>query len=266
MIRLVAFVVLLTVAYRAPAQAPEAVSPEEKGRTIAAEADRRDAGFGDTVVEITMTLVSADGRVRERRLTWRTLEVPSATEGDKSLTVFHEPRDIAGTAFLSVTHIDRPDDQWLYLPSLKRVKRIAAANQSSAFMGSEFSYEDLLSNEVEKFDYRWLRDEPCDLGQCFVLERRPRYRDSGYRREVLWLDQAEYRTVKTQYYDRDEELEKTLTFAGYREYLGRYWRAQELRMVNHQTQKQTVLAFGPYEFRSGLTDQDFDPSALDRLR
>lgn len=266
MTRLLVAISLLALTTSVFAQVPEAGSAEDKGRAIAEEARRRDAGFGDTVTEITMTLTSADGRERERRLTWRTLEVPSEREGDKSLTIFHEPRDIAGTAFLSFTHIAEPDDQWLYLPSLKRVKRIAAANQSSSFMGSEFSYEDLLSDEVEKFDYRWLRDEPCEQGNCFVLERRPRYSDSGYSRQVVWLDKDEYRLVKIEYYDRRSDLQKTLTISAYREYLGRFWRAHELRMINHQTQKGTLLSFGEYAFATGLTDQDFDPSALDRLR
>lgn len=248
------------------AQAPATGSAEDRGRAIAEEASRRDAGFGDSVAEITMTLTSADGRVRQRRLTWRMLEVPAKAEGDKSLVVFHEPRDIEGTAFLSVTNIGEPDDQWLYLPALKRVKRIAAANRSGSFMGSEFTYEDLLSDEVEKFDYRWLRDEPCALGDCFVLARRPRYPDSGYSRQIVWIDKGEYRTVKIDFYDLDGELQKTLTFADYRQYLGRFWRAQELTMVNYQTQKQTLLSFDDYELDTGLTDQDFDPSALDRLR
>jgi hypothetical protein len=254
--------VLLTAT--SSAQAPDAISPEDRGREVANEARRRDEGFGDTVTEITMQLMSADGRVRERSLTWQTLEVIG--DGDKSLTIFHEPRDIAGTAFLSFTHINEPDDQWLYLPSLKRVKRIAAVNQSSSFMGSEFSYEDLLSDEVERFDYQWLRDEPCESMTCFVLERRPRYADSGYSRQVVWIDQSEYRTVKIEYYDLREDHEKTLTLGSYRQYLEKFWRAQEFRMENHQTQKTTLLTFAPYRFQTGLTDRDFDPNALRSLR
>lgn len=241
-------------------------SPEEKGLEIAEEAERRDRGFGDSATEITMRLTSTDGRVRERRLSWQTLESAAADEGDKSITIFHEPRDIAGTAFLSFTHIDQPDDQWLYLPALKRVKRIASANQSSSFMGSEFAYEDLLSDEVEKFDYRWLRDEPCGELVCFVLERRPRYEDSGYSKQVIWIDQAEYRTFKTEYYDLRDRHEKTLTLDAHRLYLDRFWRAHELRMENHLTEKLTLLLFENYEFQTGLTDQAFDPSALRRLR
>lgn len=248
------------------AQIPSAVSPEQRGLEIAEEADRRDRGFGDSVTEIVMRLISDDGRINERRLTWQTLESPDPQDGDRSLAVFHEPRDIAGTAFLTHTHINDEDDQWLYLPALKRVRRIASVNKTSAFVGSELAYEDLLSDEVEKFDYRWFRDEACGNETCFVLERRPRYEDSGYSRQLLWMDQGEYRVHRIDYYDLDGMLEKTLTLTDYRVYLGRYWRAHEYLMENHQTEKRTVLSFGPYEFQTGLTDGDFDPSALRRLR
>lgn len=260
-------VVLATcVVSSAMGQTTGELSPEARGRQIAEEAERRDQGFGDTVTEITMRLTSADGRIRERRLSWQTLENADPADGDKTLTVFHEPRDIAGTAFLSFTHIQQEDDQWLYLPALKRVKRIASVNKTSSFMGSELAYEDLLSDEVEKFDYRWIRDEPCGDLVCFVLERRPRYENSGYSKQILWIDQSEYRAMIIEFYDlRDRHL-KTLTLEDHRLYLDRHWRAHDYRMENHQTQKQTLLSFAPYEFQTGLTEQAFDPSALRRLR
>lgn len=241
-------------------------SAVEKGRAIALEADRREAGFGDTATELTMALVNAEGRVRTRRLTWRILEGTHPNEGDKSLTIFHEPRDIEGTAFLSYTYINRPDDQWLYLPSLKRVKRIASANQASAFVGSDLSYEDLLSDEVEKFEYRWLTDEPCGSLTCFVVERRPLYEGSGYSKQIVWIDQVEYRPIQIEYYDRRERLLKTLTLDDYRQYLGRFWRAHVLRMQNNQTGKATLLTFRPFAFGTGLTADAFDPGALTRVR
>lgn len=241
-------------------------SAEIKGEAIAVEAKTRDQGFGDSVAELTMMLQGADGRERVRRLTWQTLEAVDPGAGDKSLTVFHEPRDIAGTTFLSHTFADRDDDQWLYLPALKRVKRIASANKSSAFVGSEFAYEDLLSDEVEKFDHRWLRDEVCGDETCFVLERRPRYSNSGYSREVVWMDQVAYRPVRIEYYDLKDRHEKTLRFQDYRLYLERFWRAHTLRMQSQITGKTTVLSMSDYRFRTGLEERDFDPSALRRVR
>ncbi len=255
-----------TAASAADAVDISALPPAERGRAIALEAQTRDDGFGDTVTELTMELRNTEGRARSRQLTWKTLEITDPAEGDRSLTVFHQPRDIAGTGFLSWTHLDRADDQWLYLPSLKRVKRIASANMSSAFVGSEFAYEDLLSDEVEKFDYRWIKDEPCGESNCFVLERRPRYQNSGYSKQLIWIDQSEFRRMKIEYYDRKERLRKILVFDEYRRYLDQFWRAQVMRMENIQTGKTTVLTFDEFKFRTGLTVQDFDPSTLRRLR
>lgn len=133
-------------------------------------------------------------------------------------------------------------------------------------MGSEFAYEDLLSDEVEKFDYRWLRDDACGELQCFVIERRPRYEHSGYTRQILWLDQSEYRAITTEFFDRKGLLQKTLTFEDYRLYHDRFWRAHQMRMENHQTGKITVLSFTPFEFSTGLSSQDFEPAMLRRLR
>ncbi len=237
-----------------------------RGKAIAEEVERRDAGYGDTVVELRMELKNSTGRVRSRQLTWKTLEMAGPAEGDRSLTVFHEPRDISGTGFLSWTHIDRPDDQWLFLPALKRVKRISSSNMSSPFVGSEFAYEDLLSDEAGKFEQRWIKDEPCGDLVCFKVERQPDYQNSGYSKQIIWIDQLEFRPMKIEYYDRKGKLLKTLVFENYRQYLDQFWRAQVMRMKNHRSGKVTVLTFDEFRFQTGLTTRDFDPSAMKRLR
>ena len=122
-------------------------SAEEKGLSIAMEADERDHGWGDLQADLEMILTNKHGQESRRAIRTRSLEVER--DGDKGLSIFDSPRDVKGTAFLSFTHATEPDDQWLYLPALKRVKRISSASKSGPFMGSEFAYEDLSSNEVE---------------------------------------------------------------------------------------------------------------------
>ncbi|WP_297526629.1 outer membrane lipoprotein-sorting protein [Thiohalobacter sp.] len=242
----------------------EAESPEARGLAIAQEADRRDSGWGDQTADMKMILRNRQGEESTRELRTRTLEVEG--DGDKSLTVFDHPRDVKGTAFLSYSHATRPDDQWLYLPALKRVKRIASKNKSGPFMGSEFAYEDLSSQEVAKYSYRFLREEELDGRPTFVIERYPQYEHSGYTRQVVWIDQEMYQPLKIEFYDRKNSLLKTLTVSGYRQYLGRYWRPDRMDMVNHQTGKSTTLLWSNYRFRTGLTDRDFDRNALKRAR
>ena len=134
-----------------------AQTDEERGLEIAVEADRRDSGFHDSRASMKMILRNRQGDESIRLIRVRTLE--QEDDGDKSLTTFDQPADVKGTNFLSFTHKSGPDDQWLYLPALKRVKRISSRNKSGPFMGSEFAYEDLSSQEVEKYTYRYLRDE-----------------------------------------------------------------------------------------------------------
>ena len=244
-----------------------AATPEEqKGLEIAKEIDRRDLGFGDSKVQMKMILSNRQGESSTRELRLETLEVPDPEVGDKSLTVFNHPRDIKGTAFLSFTKILDPDDQWLYLPALKRVKRISSANKSGPFVGSEFAYEDLTSFEVAKYSYKWLRDEPCGDMECYVVERVPQYERSGYSKQISWVDKEEYRIVKVDFYDRKDSLLKTLESTEWNQYLDQYWRQHRMHMVNHQNGKETVLEFEPYVFREGVNESNFNKSRLARLR
>ncbi|MFQ5650350.1 MAG: outer membrane lipoprotein-sorting protein [bacterium] len=241
-----------------------ASAPDQRGLEIAREADNRDTGFRDLTADLVMILRNRHGEESVRDMRTKTLEVQS--DGDKTLIVFDRPRDVKGTALLSFTHKAGPDDQWLYLPALKRVKRIASNNKSGPFMGSEFAYEDISSQEVEKYTYKYLRDEPYDDQECFVIERYPVDKKSGYTRQVVWIDKAEYRTRKVDYYDRKNDLLKTLTFHGYKQYLEQYWRADEMFMVNHQTGKSTRLIWKNTSFRNGLKERDFDKNSLKRVR
>ncbi|MHA1600927.1 MAG: outer membrane lipoprotein-sorting protein [Alphaproteobacteria bacterium] len=243
-----------------------AQTPEEKGLAIAEVVDRRDLGWGDSATTLDMILSNSQGETSTREMRLQSLEVNDMGLGDKSLTIFDRPRDVAGTAFLSHTKITEADDQWLYLPALKRVKRISSANKSGPFMGSEFAYEDLLSQEVQKYTYRWLRDEACGELQCFVIERFPVYENSGYTRQIVWIDTDEYRPMKVDFYDRKESLLKTLILSDYRQYLSKYWRAHKQVMANHQTGKGTILNFADYTFQAGVRENDFTPDRLKRVR
>ncbi|MEL6266267.1 MAG: outer membrane lipoprotein-sorting protein, partial [Pseudomonadota bacterium] len=171
---------------------------------------------------------------------------------------------IEGTALLSHAKILDPDDQWLYLPALKRVKRISSSNKSGPFVGSEFAFEDITSQELNKYRYEYLREEPCGEFTCDVVQRFPLYEGSGYTRQVGWYDQTHYQIRKVEYYDRKDSLLKTQTFEGYRQY-GDIWRAQRFVMRNHQTGKGTDLVFGEYRFGVGLDEGDFVKGVLNRL-
>jgi outer membrane lipoprotein-sorting protein len=241
-----------------------AQTPEDRGLEIATEADRRDTGWGDSQASMLMTLRNKKGQESVREIRNKSMEMEG--DGDKALSIFDSPADVKGTAFLSFTHAIDPDDQWLYLPAIKRVKRIASANKSGPFMGSEFAFEDLSSQELEKYNYKYIRDEQLDGVDMFVVERTARYQHSGYTRQVAWIDQEHYRAFKIEYYDRRDALLKTLTQHEYQLYLDKYWRPGRMEMQNQQTGKSTTILWEDYSFASGLTDRDFDQSTLRRAR
>ena len=241
-----------------------AQTAEEKGLEIATEADKRDTGFVDSRAELTMELRNKQGDTSSRQVRVRTLEVTS--DGDKSLSIFDDPADVKGTAFLTFSHVKEADEQWLYLPELKRVKRIASKNKSGPFMGSEFAYEDIASQEVDKYTYKYLNDEKLNGIDCFVVERFPVYESSGYVRQVAWINKNEYRPEKIVFYDRKNDLLKTLIYSDYKQYLNQYWRADTMHMENHQTGKSTLLTWKNYKFKNGYTDNDFNRNSLENAK
>ena len=237
---------------------------EEKGMRIALAASESNDGFGDFSAELTMLIRDRRGGESTRQMRFKVLEVPD--DGDKSLFVFDHPRDVKGTALLTHAHINAPDDQWMYLPALKKVKRISASERSGSFMGSEFAYEDMRAGEVAEYTYKYLRDEPCGELTCTVIEQYPLDEKSGYSKKVIWQDTEELRSWKMELYDRKDSHLKTLTFASYKQYLDKYWRAEEQTMENHLTGASTVLKWTEFEFGSNLDESEFTQTALRRIR
>jgi outer membrane lipoprotein-sorting protein len=250
---------VLVLAWACCAILANAEDGAQRGYEIAKRADDRDAGFGDSSATLTMTLYSSNGDTNTRRMRARVLETGG---GDKRIIQFDEPGDVRGTAVLTFTHRDGHDDQWIYLPAIKRVKRVAGTSRSGPFMGSEFAYEDLGSQELAKFTYTHVRDEPCGKEQCFVIERRPADADSGYSRQLVWIDEGEFRPWKVEYYDRNDALLKVLTLDGYQLYKDQFWRAASMSMENVQTKKRTHIEWSNYAFGQGFGEIAFDPNRL----
>lgn len=233
------------------------------GLEIAVERYKRFKGYGDYRLSMEMTIKSERGETTAFRMRSMALEVQD--DGDKSIIIFDSPKDQKGIALLSHTHRDGPDDQILYLPSIKRLKRISSSNKSGPFMGSEFAYEDLSSKEVEKASYRYLRTEILNGVTCFVTERVAKSKTSGYTRMIVWTDKDHYRIHKADYYDRKDALLKTLEYKEYELHRNRFWRAKKAVMSNHQTDKVTTIVYANYEFTTGLSENDFSRNALKRV-
>lgn len=245
----------------------------QRGMDISLKTKTVDQGWQDFTADMMMVLRNAQGQESIREVKMKSLE--QLDDGDKSLTVFNKPKDVKGTAFLSYSHAIGADDQWLYLPSLKRVKRIASNNKSGPFMGSEFSFEDLSSFEIKKYTYSYLGEEKLSDEflqgaevelDTYKVEQVPTDKSSGYSKRIVWIDKDEYRIVKVEFYDRKKSLLKTLSYQDFRLYLGKHWRANTSKMVNHQSGKETELQWNNYDFQTGLAESDFSKNALKRRR
>lgn len=240
-----------------------AQTPEEKGLDIAKQAEAADNGWGNTSNTLTMTLKNKNGQETTRQMHGYSLEVDG--DGDKSMTVFDTPKDVKGTASMTYTHKEGDDDQWLYLPALQRVKRISSSNKSGPFMGSEFAFEDLSSQEVEKYTYKYISLVKLSGVVCYKMERYPVATTSGYTKHIVYINKENLRPETIIFFDRKGAKLKTLTFSGYKQYLGKYWRADQMKMVNHLNGKQTVLNFTNYKFNdASITEESFSQNSLKR--
>lgn len=246
--------------------AAAAEDAEQKGLTIARLADRADVGWGSYRAKGEMVLRDAQGVESVRALESLNLERNSEIEGDWLLIVFRSPLDIKGVISLTHSKIEpQNDDQWLYLPVEKRVKRISSSNRAGKFVSSEFSFEDLSSQEVKNYTYKWLRDESCPSNSvltCHVLDTFPRNSRSGYSRRTVWVDNTAYRQWQIQFFNRRGDLEKTLNSTEFQQYNNRHWRPSRITMINNQTGKSTVLMFSGYQFNIGLSPEDFNPERM----
>ncbi len=216
-------------------------------------------GFQSSKANMQMTLINANKQRRTRDMQMMTLEGKS---GNKSLMTFLSPADVKGTKFLNHEHLNKDDDQWLYLPALKRVKRIASSSKSGSFMGSEFSYEDLSSFHPKKYIFTGDAHIATLNGKkVYVSQRIPKSKNSGYTKEVSFVDPKTFLIQRVDYYDRKHELLKSATFDHYKKIAGK-WRVTQMTMVNHQNHKKTILQWKNEKIKLHLKARDFNKRVL----
>ena len=141
---------------------------------------------------------------------------------------------------------------------------LSVALGSAAYAESPEEKGLAIAREVDSRDRGW-KDQRANL-VTMVVEYYPAYENSGYTRQVVWIDSEIMQIVRTEFYDRKNALLKTLTIGDYRRYADRFWRAGVMRMENNQTGKSTEIRWSDYEFGTGLGDRDFNKNALKRAR
>lgn len=236
----------------------------KKGHELAKRSELANEGFIGEVANMKMLITSARGETIEREMRGTTYEIKGKTQ--KKLLEFKKPLDIRGTKLLTWTHKKEDDDQWLFLPSLKRVKRISSSSKSASFMGSEFSYEDLGSQSVEKYDYFYLKDGTIDGNAVWVMDSIPKVK-SGYSKQRVYMSQKYLIALKVEYFNRRNEHFKTATFKKIKKFkvAGKtMYRAQSAKMENLQTKKSSEFLWLDLQLGGKLKEKSFHKRELKR--
>ncbi len=219
--------------------------------------------------DVTMTLVNDRGQTRERKITV-TSKLQSNGVDSNLLVRFNSPPDIKGTAFLELEHLDGDDDLWIYLPALKKSRRLVAANKKDSFVGSDFSYGDVLPPRVDQYRHSLVRSEIIDGQDCYVIESLPAnesiLRDSGYNRKLFWIRKDNFHETKVDYYDVGGRLMKTQFVRNIKEVdpANFRWTASYREMVNHQTGHRTIFIAERYSTTTPIPDDLFTARSLER--
>jgi hypothetical protein len=232
------------------------------GRDIHSKYVEKLRGFGDETVTITMLLINANKDTTVRRIKNIVLERPESY--DFSLIQFMDPPDVRGTGLLTHQNPKGDDKQWLYLPELRRVKIISSQNKTGSFMGSEFAYEDITGNTLEKFSYKEIGDADFEGMPCHLIEKTPLF-GSGYTRIREWIDKDKGLLRRAEMYDRRNALFKVALNEEWHK-TGNTWKSDKLTMSNLQTGKKTILVFSDRAQNKGLKETDFSESSMQRLR
>jgi outer membrane lipoprotein-sorting protein len=251
------FSLLFIANFSSPAYAKG--DPEERGLEIAEMCDKASRGFKGEDSAMKMDIITGSGDKIFRTLEMKKKEV---RDGERIIMHVESPQDVKGTKLLTWTHKTEDDEQWLYLPSMKRVKRISAQLKSGSFMGSEFAYEDFSQKEVSKFKHRFLKEEKLNGRPAWVVQRVTKKEESGYSKEIIWYDQEYKAPIKTEFYDRKKELLKTASMSDFKKYNDRWWRPTRIKMVNSQTRNQSILTWDKRKMKARFPDDLFKSENL----
>ena len=215
---------------------------------------------------IAVTLIDKTGKTRSREIASYTMKEGKT---DKTVLVFKTPKDVAGVSYLSFDYLDKEDgsptdsDSWLYLPAMKKVRRVSGSNKDDDFQGTDFSYDDIGTRSLSKDTFAILGEEAVNGVNCWILEAKAKDEKAKVSRRVSWINKETYVSQKAEYYDRQNNLFKVLTCENIQKING-CWATQKMTMKNVQTNHQTVYELQNIKFDIPIDTNYFTVSALER--
>ncbi|MDT8318442.1 MAG: outer membrane lipoprotein-sorting protein [bacterium] len=228
--------------------------------------DGRDKGK-DLVSKSTFTLINKRGqeRVRKTRRYWIDMEGKNGLD-EKSIIFFDEPSDVKGTSLLNWSYEDaeKDDDQWLYLPALRKIKRIASSDKEKSFMGSDLTFDDMGDRNIMEDEYKLLGEENFNGHGCFVVEMTPKDKKYMYSRKVKWIDAAQFIDYKTEFYDRKGRFLKRQLIEW--KQIDNVWVITRMSVKNDQTGHSTVIEIGDISLNGGVKESQFTKRKMESGR
>lgn len=257
-VALTGFLLLGAAAGTAWAQGPTGPDIMKKQRELQKAGDEEETQL--------MKLINKGGEVKQRRVVRFTITKPD--DLSKILIRFLTPRDVENSGLLTWEAKDGNDDQWLYLPATKKAKRIASSGKKNRFMGTDFAFEDLRPENLAVHTYKLVGSETVGGQEAFVIEALPatdkQAAESGYSKRKLWVRKDIHYTVKREYYDKKEKLEKVQTDRELVNVKGSVWRANEVEMHDVQAGTKTVVTIEKRMLDKGLKESLFTEAELMR--
>jgi len=216
----------------------------------------------DQTGDLTMTLINSRGDTRVREIKQY---VKDYGKVEKKIMFFISPADVRNTSFMNWSYDQegKDDDQWIYLPALKKVKRISSDSKSDYFMGSDFTYDDLGDRQPSEDTHKLLREEEFNGEQCYVVESIPKEEDYMYSRTVTWIIKDKWIGLKKEFYDEDGDLLKTLTIKKYENIKG-YWLITNSEMHNVQKDHKTIMELKNLKLDTSIPDRQFTERMMRR--
>jgi len=218
--------------------------------------------YADSTSDTTMTLTNKSGQQRVRK-TFGTSKLDTNGIDNKRMTRFLEPTDVKGTVSLLVEHSDKDDDIWIYLPSVKKVRRLISSNKKDSFVGTDFSYGDVIGHKVKEWNHTIVKEEDVDGKPCYVIESTPKdatvKTNTGYSKRIGWIQKDNFVTVKAVAYDEAGELLKEAKYSHWKEVdtVKHKWQAGILEAKNLQTGHSTVITIDQFKVNNGVKDDFF---------
>ena len=213
----------------------------------------------DSKVDLLMTLINKKGKTRSSSLHSITKD-----DGTKQMIWLLEPADDKGISFLKIEHDDRDDEMRMWLPAFKKIRRISAKKRSDSFMGSDMSYEDMSSRQLDEFKFILIGQEVYDSIACHLLESIPReHMRTEYSRHITWVDSTLLIPIKEESFDKSGQLlkEKYFSYTIIKE----YQILTKVHVTNRQKNHSTTLNFENIELDTGVKDDLFHERNLKRL-